>query len=156
MNALHHQRRLAARQFLADQGDEERPRLTLMHPQFNLREIAKQMILLEDHLCHPYKHCPDCTRKHLLTIEAFAEEAVSLDQVGVYRTTAENIAVCARYWMTDFHDHKPLPEIAQRVREVRKELVRLVADPRESVSHVAARYVAATTPCIHQRPATRG
>ena len=156
MNALHHQRRLAARQFLAAQGDAERPRLTLMHPQFNLREVAKQMILLEDHLCHPYKHCPDCIRKHLMTIEAFAEEAVSLDQVGVYRATAENLAVCARIWIQNFHDHRPTPEIAQEIREIRKELVRLVADPREAVSRVAARHLAATTLCIHQRPATIG
>lgn len=154
MNSAHAQRRIAARQFQAEQGD--RPRLSLMHPQFNMREVAKQMILLEDHLCHPYKHCPDCIRKHLMTIEAFAEEAVSLDQVGVYRTTAENLAVCARTWIENFHDHRPLPEIAQEIRAIRKELVRLVADPRESVSRVAARHLAATTTCIHQRLATTG
>jgi len=125
--------------------------MSLMHPRFNLREVAKQMILLEDHLQHPYKVCPDCIRKHLLTIEAFAEEATTLDKVGVYHDLAEGIANYARYWMEDFQDDKPLPEIAQRIRTVRKNLVPVVCDPRDGVTRVAARYIAATTPCIHRR-----
>jgi len=44
----------------------------------NLREIAKQIILLEDHISHPEKRCNDCITKHFLSIEAFAEEAVTL------------------------------------------------------------------------------
>jgi len=127
-----------------------------MHPQFNLREVAKQMVLLEDHLCHSYKHCPDCIRKHLLTIEAFAEEAVGLDPVGVYRELAAAIAETSRGWLENFHDHRPLPELAQEIRGLRKELVKLVADPREAVSRVASRHLAVSTPCIHQRVATNG
>ncbi|HSG19962.1 MAG TPA: hypothetical protein VLA31_04260, partial [Burkholderiaceae bacterium] len=92
----HQHRREAAQRYKQACGERGGERLSLMDPQFNLREIAKQMVLLEDHLCHPYKHCSDCIRKHLLTIEAFAEEAVSLDQVGVYRETGEMVAELAR------------------------------------------------------------
>lgn len=141
---------------MAASGTSETQRLSLTHPRFNLREIAKQMILLEDHLAHPYKHCPDCIRKHLLTIEAFAEEAVSLDTVGVYRDFAGEIAEYARHWMEDFMDDKPMPEIGQRVRQVRKKLVPLACDPRDLATRVAARYLASTRICQHQRSSFEG
>lgn len=48
-------------------------------PRFNLREIVKQMTLLEQHLCDPLKRCPECINKHLFTIEGLAEEAVQMD-----------------------------------------------------------------------------
>ena len=50
------------------------------NPGFNLREIVKQMLLLEDHLNRKRMHCYDCIRKHILTIEALAEEAIQLDK----------------------------------------------------------------------------
>ncbi len=147
------ERRRAALRFKRACGEGKGERLTLMDPQFNLREIAKQMLLLEDHLQHPYKHCPDCIRKHLMTIEAFAEEATTLDKVGVYAETAEKIAELARAWLENFEDERPLREIAQDVRSLRKKLVEMVADPRASASRVASRFIASTTPCIHLRSA---
>lgn len=52
--------------------------LPIFEPHHNFREICKQLVLLEDHLCHPRKRCQDCIRKHFVTAEALAEEAVSL------------------------------------------------------------------------------
>lgn len=105
-------------------------RLSLTSPIFNFREIAKQMLLLEDHLLHTYKHCPDCIRKHLLTIEAFAEEAASLDVEGHYRATSVQMAEVARLWMEQVTDGADLPALAQEVRKIRKALVAQVHDPR--------------------------
>ena len=51
----------------------------IMDPRFNLREAAKNMILLEDHLTHEGKRCHDCVLKHCLTIEGFLEEGITLD-----------------------------------------------------------------------------
>ncbi len=51
----------------------------IMDPRFNLREAAKQMVLLEDHMFNEGKTCKDCCMKHTLLIEGFLEEAVSLD-----------------------------------------------------------------------------
>lgn len=56
----------------------------VLDPRFNLREVAKHLILLEDHLFHQGKRCKDCILKHLLTIEAFLEEAITLDKKQEY------------------------------------------------------------------------
>jgi hypothetical protein len=56
--------------------------LPVMDFRFNVREICKQIILLEDHLTHPSKRCMDCCIKHFLTIEAFAEELLTLDTMN--------------------------------------------------------------------------
>lgn len=52
----------------------------ILDPRFNLREAAKNMILLEDHLFHYGKRCHDCILKHCLTIEGFLEEGITLDK----------------------------------------------------------------------------
>jgi hypothetical protein len=52
--------------------------LPVMNPAFNMREILKQVVLLEDHLFQRQKRCRDCINKHFLTIEALAEEAITL------------------------------------------------------------------------------
>lgn len=52
--------------------------LPVLRPSFNAREICKQSVLLENHLNEPQQRCKDCINKHFLTIEALAEEAISL------------------------------------------------------------------------------
>jgi hypothetical protein len=52
----------------------------IMDPKFNLREAAKNCILLEDHLTHSGKQCSDCIKKHCLMIEGFLEEGLTLDK----------------------------------------------------------------------------
>jgi len=54
--------------------------MPIMDPMHNLREICKELTLLEDHLNIPQKRCIDCITKHFLKCEALAEEAASLDQ----------------------------------------------------------------------------
>lgn len=56
----------------------------ILDPRFNLREAAKNMILLEDHLFHYGKRCQDCILKHCLTIEGFLEEGITLDKHRKY------------------------------------------------------------------------
>jgi hypothetical protein len=60
--------------------------LSLIDPRFNMREVAKQMILLEDHLFHNNKHCLDCISKHTLFIEGLLEEGISMDAENKYRS----------------------------------------------------------------------
>ena len=97
--------------------------LPILDPAFNIREIFKQLVLLEDHLFHPRKQCPDCIWKHLLTCEAFAEEAVTLDldrkHTGILDGLAERIRGLARA----VQDEVPFDEIAQKAREIRKGLL---------------------------------
>jgi hypothetical protein len=102
----------------------------VLDPNFNLREVAKQLILLEDHLFHEGKRCQDCIRKHLLTIEALLEEAVTLDKQGLQRVEINNYLSDFKRVMrpfaekiqegnatpTDYHN------TAQKLRVVRKPL----------------------------------
>jgi hypothetical protein len=104
--------------------------LPLTDPRTSLREATKQLILLEDHLCHPAKRCPDCIRKHLLAAEAFGEEAVGLDPKGPYVGNARAVVSYAREWLMAFHDGVPCQEIAEDVRVVRKGLAAHFSDPR--------------------------
>lgn len=59
---------------------EKYMRMELMDPKHNLREIAKQMILIEDHMAHDRKRCVDCITKHYLMVEGLLEEAITLDK----------------------------------------------------------------------------
>ena len=66
-------------------------RMDLMDPKHNLREIAKQMILLEDHMSHRRKRCVDCITKHYLMIEALLEEAITLDETSEHINELDDI-----------------------------------------------------------------
>lgn len=47
-------------------------------PAYNMKEIAKQSILLEEHLAEMNKRCLDCITKHFLHIIGLSEEAMML------------------------------------------------------------------------------
>ena len=128
----------------------EHIRRGLTDPVFNLREIAKQFILLEDHLAHPYKLCSDCVYKHLMTVEALAEEATALDSVGDVKKTSELMAETARVWIERLADKTDPQTIAGEVRAMRKELVKLVYDPRDMAERVASTYMQRVQLCSHR------
>jgi hypothetical protein len=95
-------------------------------PRHNLCEIAQQMILLEDHLKHPAKRCPDCVSKHLLAIMAFANEAISLDKQAKYRELCREIIVVAEnIWETLFIVNAPcdIKKTCNALRDLRKRIV---------------------------------
>lgn len=115
-----------------------------MNPLYNLREMAKQLILLEDHLSHERKRCPDCIRKHLLTCEALAEEAVTLDEEFKHIGYTSGLAEMVRGWWTRVQNGDDFNQIAQDIRGVRKELVKASAEIRvASMRRVAARHLVA-------------
>lgn len=68
------------------EGGKDLPymKMNLMDPKHNFREIAKQLILLEDHMAHKPKRCIDCITKHYLMTEGLLEEAITLDNTGEY------------------------------------------------------------------------
>lgn len=128
--------------------------LPIMDPRFNLREVCKQLTLLEDHLNQPRKRCPDCIRKHFLTIEALLEEAVSLVvgypkmQMGGEEVLLSSVAqVCtevvrreAQEWLNGTAEE----DIAGHLRHLRKVLTPSCFDLRSmkaSSARVASRYV---------------
>jgi hypothetical protein len=48
------------------------------NPAYNMQQIVKQSILLEEHLVNKNKRCRDCITKHFLHIIGLAEEAQML------------------------------------------------------------------------------
>jgi tRNA nucleotidyltransferase/poly(A) polymerase/DNA topoisomerase IB/2'-5' RNA ligase len=102
--------------------------LPLMDPMFSLREAAKQLILLEDHLTHPEKRCMDCIRKHLLAAEAFSEEALALDTEGVFQDSLADVPSQIRAaWSRANGEGISYSDIAQDLRSLRKKLVQLTS-----------------------------
>jgi len=103
--------------------------MNLSDPAYNLREITKQMILLEEHLLVKDKYCPDCITKHLLTIEGLADEAQCLDKTGQWCGAAKQIGGWARRWASMYTAGTQPFEIGQEIRHVRKSLAPHVLDP---------------------------
>lgn len=52
--------------------------LPILNPMFNIREVVKNILLLEDHLLDKRRRCPQCLKKHLLLVEAFLDESITL------------------------------------------------------------------------------
>lgn len=96
--------------------------MPIFEPAHNLRELCKQFVLLEDHLVHPPKRCPDCIRKHLLTAEALAEEAATLDKTGEFREITEWLPGRIRGIAQRFLAGADKALLAQDVRKIRKRL----------------------------------
>ncbi len=126
-----------------------------------MREICKQMVLLEDHLNNVRKRCPDCIRKHFLTIEAFFEEALSLDKdlkyLDILEGQAQNIRDLQSIWLKKKDD----PEssrvayhlISQKLRGVRKELTPYCFDVIDMDESIHNKKFASY--CPHSRYATK-
>lgn len=98
-------------------------------PLFNLRELTKQLVLLEQHLLEKGKYCPDCISKHLLCIEALAEEGECLDATGRTHQTFRVLAHEAKRWASAFTAGARPQDIGQEVRRIRKQLAQHVLDP---------------------------
>lgn len=110
-------------------GGGDKNTLSIFDPRFNMREIAKHLILLEDHLFHKNKHCIDCISKHFLTIEAFAEETRTLDKTLEFEDEVQKvlqiksimpplIAKMKKKTSTP----KDFASVAQSLRQIRKPL----------------------------------
>lgn len=58
--------------------------MPVLDPAFNIREVVKNILLLEDHLMDPDRRCRDCIMKHSMIIEGFLEEAITIDKKQKY------------------------------------------------------------------------
>ena len=98
--------------------------LDIFNPDHNARELAKELVLLEGHIVHPPKHCPDCIRKHLITAEGLAEEAVSLDPDPESRAYFGAAATELREICRDFLNQSDRGQLQQRIRRLRKGMLK--------------------------------
>lgn len=101
---------------------KEKKLLPILHYKYNLREIVKQIILLEDHLINEKKQCHDCIIKHFLAIEALSEEALTLNKNltkdSPMYSLPDEIRKLQRLWY-DNKETKTI-ETAQALRKIRK------------------------------------
>lgn len=91
-----------------------------MDPKYNMRQIVKQSILLEEHINNEKKRCVDCITKHFLHIIGLAEEAISLDPATpCYREVPGVYSAIFEAWQADHED----PTVPQELRAHRKVLM---------------------------------
>jgi hypothetical protein len=121
-----------------------------MNPNQNMRDILKQVALLEDHLFHESKRCPDCIRKHFLTIEGLAEECGTLcakrDRALSARAgdIASTVRVLHHAWERSRGSPAVSLRVADKLRVLRKSLMAqhaaLPVDelPKHEAKHVKA------------------
>jgi len=121
--------------------------------EYNLDMIVQSLILLQDH--YAGNRCADCILKHLETIEAYANEGLSLDHAIQYKDffkDAINLAEKHKELVVGCLDEKgvclvkteeDINKMIQEVRMLRKELNMvlyhlagdLVYDEEKAVSH---------------------
>lgn len=107
---------------------DHRRLLPVLRPTHNMRDIIKQLALLEDHLFQPQKRCVDCIRKHFLTIEGLAEECTTLCKPRAVLPEANRIATTTRVlhhaWEQRRKDPTMAPLVAFKLRRLRKNLMK--------------------------------
>lgn len=97
-------------------------------PEYNMKEIIKQSILLEQHLADKRKRCKDCILKHFLHCQGLAEEAVMLAGAKITQyplmedSAAFYIEVC-QVWLRDTSDENVMLTIEGQLRDWRKRLM---------------------------------
>jgi hypothetical protein len=105
-------------------------KMSLMDPKHNIREIAKQLILLEDHMAHKPKRCIDCLTKHYLMVEGLLEEAILLDKTGEHHKEINRMTEVVKPTMMHIIELIKNDKInddeyhlaCQKLREIRKEV----------------------------------
>jgi hypothetical protein len=99
----------------------------ILDPRFNMRECAKQCLLLEDHMNNVKKRCFDCIRKHFLIVDGLLEESVSLEQNikkrDYYRDLYLRWLGFEKQYAKNARDSNNLDEISKQIRVFRKPLV---------------------------------
>lgn len=102
---------------------ENKNLLPVMNPLFNMREVCKQCILLEDHLFQTKKRCNDCIKKHCLTIEGLLEEAITLDKENKHGLDKLGLPDKFRAIEKRFLQGDDPVNVAQSIRQIRKPLM---------------------------------
>lgn len=107
--------------------NQHRRLLPVLRPSQNMRDIIKQLAMLEDHLYQPQKRCVDCIRKHFLTIEGLAEECATLCKPSAILPESRKIAAGVRILHHAWEQRRKGPKMAEHVagklRKMRKKLM---------------------------------
>jgi len=101
-------------------------------PKYNMQQIIKQSILLEEHLTNKNKRCRDCITKHFLHIIGLAEEAQMLatNKIDNYPYINESVILyndLFKVWIENKRmngkDESYILYCTNKLRDHRKELI---------------------------------
>lgn len=97
-------------------------------PKYNMQQIVKQSILLEEHLTNKNKRCRDCITKHFQHIIGLAEEAQMLatTKCNKYPLLNESVTIYNNLfneWFNNRNDEYKILEISEKLRIHRKKLI---------------------------------
>jgi len=97
-------------------------------PKYNMQQIVKQSILLEEHLINKNKRCRDCITKHFQHIIGLSEEAQMLatDKSSKYPLLNDSVEVynhLFNHWMKYRYEDIKIYEVADKLRIHRKKLI---------------------------------
>lgn len=101
-------------------------------PRYNMQQIIKQSILLEEHLTNKNKRCRDCITKHFLHIIGLAEEAQMLatDKINKYPMINESVILyneLFKIWIKNKNlngkDESYILYCTDKLRDHRKQLI---------------------------------
>jgi hypothetical protein len=97
-------------------------------PEYNMKQIAMQSILLEEHITQKEKRCRDCIAKHFLHMQGLHSEALWLagDHAKEYPYLVDTIGFYSGLfdeWLNHQNDEAVLLDISSKLREMRKKIV---------------------------------
>lgn len=101
-------------------------------PKYNMQQIIKQSILLEEHLTNKNKRCRDCITKHFLHIIGLAEEAQMLatNKINDYPLINESVVLyneLFNIWVKNYNttskDESYILYCTDKLRDHRKQLI---------------------------------
>ena len=101
-------------------------------PRYNMQQIIKQSILLEEHLTNKNKRCRDCITKHFLHIIGLAEEAQMLatNKINQYPLINESVILyneLFKLWIKNKNlngkDETYILYCTDKLRDHRKQLI---------------------------------
>jgi hypothetical protein len=97
-------------------------------PKYNMQQIVKQSILLEEHLTNKNKRCRDCITKHFQHIIGLAEEAQMLatTKCNKYPLLSDSVIFYNNLfneWFKNRDDESKILEISDKLRIHRKKLI---------------------------------
>lgn len=97
-------------------------------PKFNVQEVIKNTVLIEQHLAEKTKYCKECLVKHFLLSIGLLEEAMWMacgkkyplleESVGMYQAVFDN-------WRANMDDAQARLVALRKLRDWRQKMVRL-------------------------------
>lgn len=99
-------------------------------PAYNMENVIKQSILLEEHLAEENKYCKDCVAKHFLHIIGLLEEAKMLaggdaDTYPMMDESLQFYVATFEAWKSARDDRRMHLELVTELRKHRKELMKV-------------------------------